>query len=352
MMISDEQYMQRCLELARKGIGYVAPNPMVGAVLVYEDRIIGEGWHEHYGQPHAEVNAIKDAVSKGNKALMSQATLYVSLEPCAHHGKTPPCDQLIIQSEIPRVVIGCRDPFPSVNGKGIEHLIKAGIEVNVGVLERDCIELNKRFFCFHINKRPYIVLKWAQTEDGFVGSGTTDRLLISGSVTNRLVHCWRSEEAAIMVGSGTVALDNPQLTNRSGTGAQPVRVVLDRELKLLQAYHVFDGTLRTIILNKHKDEENNVSYVRLNPQLDIVEGICDALYQNFVQSVLIEGGARLLNLFIESGCWDEARVIINTSLKVGSGIPAPVLTDGIIQRNEAYGHDKITYWINPKNNIS
>jgi len=334
MTISDEQYMQRCLELARKGIGYVAPNPMVGAVLVYEDRIIGEGWHEHYGQPHAEVNAIKDAVSKGNKALMSQSTLYVSLEPCAHHGKTPPCDQLIIQSEIPRVVIGCRDPFPSVNGKGIEHLIKAGIEVKVGVLERDCIELNKRFYCFHINKRPYIVL------------------LISGSVTNRLVHRWRSEEAAIMVGSGTVLLDNPKLTNRSGTGAQPVRIVLDRKLNLPHSFQVFDSTSKTIILNQLKEEEKIVSYVQLDPQLDIVKGVCEALHKNNIQSVLVEGGARLLFLFIETGCWDEARVITNTMLQVGVGLAAPVLTNAELQKKDQYDHDIISYWINQKNNNS
>ncbi len=352
MMTSDEQYMQRCLELARKGIGYVAPNPMVGAVLVYEDRIIGEGWHEHYGQPHAEVNAIKDAVSKGNKSLMSQSTLYVSLEPCAHHGKTPPCDQLIIQSEIPRVVIGCRDPFPLVNGKGIEHLIKAGIEVKLGVLERDCIELNKRFFCFHFNKRPYIVLKWAQTEDGFIGSGTTDRLLISGSAANRLVHRWRSEEAAIMVGSATVALDNPQLTNRSGTGAQPVRIVLDRELNLPHSFHIFDSTVKTIILNQLKEEEKIVSYVKLDPQLDIVQGVCEALYKNNIQSVLVEGGARLLSLFIETGCWDEARVITNTMLKVGVGLAAPVLSNAELKKKDQYDNDIISYWINHKNNNS
>jgi diaminohydroxyphosphoribosylaminopyrimidine deaminase/5-amino-6-(5-phosphoribosylamino)uracil reductase len=349
MMISDEQYMQRCLELARKGAGFVAPNPMVGAVLVCQDRIIGEGWHEQYGQPHAEVNAIRDAIDKGNESLISQSTLYVSLEPCAHHGKTPPCDQLIIQYKIPRVIIGCRDPFPAVNGKGIDHLINAGIDVVVGVWEDECIELNKRFFCFHIKKRPYIILKCAQTADGFIGSGTTDRLMISGEVTNQLVHRWRSEEAAIMVGSGTVALDNPQLTNRSGTGSQPVRVVLDRELKLPTTFHVFDGNVRTIILNQFKNDQNIVSYVQLNPQLDIVKGVCEALYKNNIQSVLIEGGARLLSLFIESGYWDEARVITNTMLKAGRGVAAPELADAIIHRDEQYGDDKIIYWINPKN---
>jgi diaminohydroxyphosphoribosylaminopyrimidine deaminase/5-amino-6-(5-phosphoribosylamino)uracil reductase len=352
MLTKDELYMQRCLALARKGAGYVAPNPMVGAVLVYDDRIIGEGWHELYGQAHAEVNAIKDAVSKGNESLISRSTLYVSLEPCAHQGKTPPCDQLIIQYKIPHVIIGCRDPFPSVNGKGIEHLINAGIEVKLGVLERECMELNKRFFCFHINKRPFIILKWAQTSDGFIGSGTAERLLISGSSANRLVHRWRSEEAAIMVGSGTVALDNPQLTNRSGTGAQPVRVVLDRDLKLSPTFHVFDGAVRTIILNQVKQEENDLSYVQLNPQLDIVEGVCDALYKNNIQSVLVEGGARLLSLFIQSGCWDEARVITNTMLKAGVGLAAPVLTNAQLQQKDQFDNDSISYWINHKNNNS
>ena len=204
-MTTDEQYMFRCLELAVKGLGRVAPNPLVGAVLVHDNQIIGEGWHQEYGKAHAEVNCILDAIEKGNELLIAQSSLYVSLEPCAHQGKTPPCDQLIIRHKIRRVVIGCRDPFPEVNGKGIAHLHAAGIEVVEGVLESQCLKMNKRFFCFHQKQRPYIILKWAETADGFIGSGTKERILISGAATNLLVHQIRSQEAAIMVGSNTVA---------------------------------------------------------------------------------------------------------------------------------------------------
>lgn len=338
--------MQRCLDLAQKGAGYVAPNPMVGAVLVYGDSIIGEGWHQQFGQSHAEVNAIRDAVNKGNESLISRATLYVSLEPCAHHGKTPPCDQLIIEHKIPRVVIGCRDPFPDVNGKGIENLIKAGIDVKVGVLETDCKKINKRFFCFHLNKRPYIILKWAQTADGLIGSGTTDRLMISGAAVQRLVHRWRSEEAAIMAGSRTIMLDNPQLTNRSGAGAQPVRVVLDRELQLNRHFHVFDGSVKTIILNQLKTEQNTVHYYRINPDKHIAGEICDALLHLQLQSVLIEGGAQLLSFFIESGIWDEARVITHTSMNAGEGVHAPDLKQAVLDHTDQFEREIVYYYQN------
>ncbi len=237
----DESFMHRCLELARLGAGYVAPNPMVGAVLLHEGRIIGEGWHKEYGKAHAEVNCI-NAVKESERQFISQSTLYVSLEPCAHHGKTPPCTDLIIRHKIPRVVIGCRDSFKEVDGKGIEKLKAAGIEVETAVLEQECRELNKRFFTFHTKQRPYIILKWAQTSDGFIAplippkvgisEPQTQRLFISNEYSNILVHQWRSEEAAIMVGTNTALLDNPELTTRLWPGPSPVRLVIDLNLRL------------------------------------------------------------------------------------------------------------------------
>lgn len=348
MLTKDEQYMQRCLDLALKGIGAVAPNPMVGAVLVYDNRIIGEGWHEYYGGPHAEVNCIRDAIQRGNEALLSNATLYVSLEPCSHHGKTPPCDQLIINHKIPKVIISCRDPFHQVNGKGVEHLRGNGIETSLGILQKEAIQINKRFFCQHILQRPYIILKWAQTADGYIGTGTSDRLMISSEITNKLVHRWRSEESAIMVGSRTVMLDNPYLTNRSGIGGQPVRVVLDRKLRLKNNFHVFDGSVKTIILNQIKNQEGVLNYLKLDPAYNLVEAICMSLNKQNIQSVLIEGGAQLLSLFIQSGCWDEARVITNTAMKSESGVKAPLLS-GVVYHEQRLEYDAIIYYYNYQN---
>jgi diaminohydroxyphosphoribosylaminopyrimidine deaminase/5-amino-6-(5-phosphoribosylamino)uracil reductase len=349
MLSADQQYMQRCLDLALKGSGFVAPNPLVGAVLVCNNKIIGEGAHLRYGGPHAEVNCIEDAIKQGNGHLLSQSTLYVSLEPCSHHGKTPPCDALIISKKIPAVVIGCRDLFSEVNGKGIGHLKENGIEVTVGVLEQECKTINKRFFCQHTLHRPYIILKWAETADGFMGSGTTARLRISGSTTNMLVHRWRSEEAGIMVGSNTVRLDNPYLTNRSGVGAQPVRVIIDRSLSLDNSFHVMDGSAKTIILNNIKDESGKLIYQKLNPSLSFTQAICESLLKNNIQSVLIEGGAKLLHLFIESGCWDEARVITNTSLKVGNGVKAPALFNAAEGHKLCMQYDNIDFYFNSQN---
>ena len=270
--------MWRCLELARLGGGYTAPNPMVGAVLVYEDRVIGEGYHQVYGQAHAEVNCV-NSVAAEDVPLISRSTLYVSLEPCAHFGKTPPCADLIIRMRIPRVVVGCRDPFPQVNGKGIEKLLAAGVEVRVGVLEEECMELNRRFFTFNTLHRPYIVLKWAQSANGRIagaklawrrhgcgswragggvggwealGEGVGERVLISNEYTNRLVHKWRSEEAAILVGTRTALADDPSLTVRLWSGPDPVRLVIDKELVLPASLQLFDGKVRTIVFNMVK----------------------------------------------------------------------------------------------------
>ncbi len=337
--------MYRCLELANRGAGYVAPNPMVGAVLVHDDVIIGEGWHQQYGQAHAEVNCITHLADRGNlmnntNDLISNSTLYVSLEPCAHTGKTPPCADMIIKHKIPKVVIGCRDPFPEVNGKGIEKLQAAGVEVAVGVLEDECRELNKRFFTFHEKNRPYIILKWAQTGDGYISSSpqtplhrrgvwgelAAGRLFISNEYTNRLVHKWRSEEAAILVGTNTALLDDPALTNRLWTGPSPVRVVLDMNLRLPVSLKLFDGSVKTIVLNSSKQEEDgNLFYYKIDKEKNIVRQLPDALHQLNIQSVLVEGGAVLLQSFIDEGLWDEIRVIKNEELITNTGLNAPVL---------------------------
>jgi len=338
--------MQRCLDLARLGAGYVAPNPMVGAVLVHEGRIIGEGYHRQYGKAHAEVNCLA-AVKEEDIPLIQSATMYVSLEPCAHFGKTPPCADLIIAKKIPRVVVGCRDPFPEVDGKGIEKLRAAGVEVEVGVLEKECIGLNKRFFTFHTRCRPYIVLKWAQSANGKIGAGG-DRVLISNEYSNRLVHKWRSEEAAILVGTNTALSDDPALTVRLWEGPQPIRLVLDRELRLPGSLKVFDGQERTIVFNTIKQEEgDNLLYYRLNKEDSLVPQIMKALYESRILSVLVEGGARLLQSFIDEGAWDEARVITNNGLEIPDGLAAPVLKNALTPSVETLLSDTIRYYNNP-----
>ena len=317
--------MHRCIELAKAGTGAVAPNPMVGAVLVHNDRIIGEGYHMQYGQAHAEVNCI-NAVALADQYLIPASTLYVSLEPCAHFGKTPPCADLIIAKKIATVVIGCRDPFKEVDGKGIEKLLAAGVRVIQPVLETACKELNKRFFTFHTKHRPYILLKWAQTAKGITGNDDHSRLLISNAYSNRLVHKWRSEEAAILVGTNTALFDDPSLTTRLWKGAHPVRLVMDMDLRLPASLKLFDGSVRSIVFNSLKQEEQpNLSYYKLTKESSIVQQVCDALYQLQLQSVLVEGGTQLLQSFIDENLFDEARVITNTGLQTTAGIPAPQL---------------------------
>ena len=370
--------MHRCLELAQLGAGYVAPNPMVGAVLVHEGRIIGEGWHKEYGKAHAEVNCI-NAVQEEDRQFISQSILYVSLEPCAHYGKTPPCADLIIHYNIPRVVIGCRDPFKEVDGKGIEKLKAAGIEVETALLEQECRELNKRFFTFHTKQRPYIILKWAQTSDGYmapliplqgktleqvnkkISSFINDtkappaegfgeaRLFISNEYSNILVHQWRSEEAAIMVGTNTALHDDPALTTRLWPGPSPVRLVIDLNLRLPVSLKVFDGSERTIVFNTIKeDEKPNLSFIKLDKEKQFVPQLMDVLYRLPFQSVLVEGGAALLQTFIESGVWDEARVIVNGELSIGNGLPAPVLKNEQLVMEEKISTDTISYFRNSK----
>jgi len=335
--------MRRCLELARLGAGHVAPNPMVGAVLVFEDRIIGEGYHHRYGGPHAEPDCI-DSVSPADKDLIARSTLYVSLEPCAHHGKTPPCADLIVRMGIPRVVIGCRDPFPEVNGKGIERLRAAGINVQVGILEKECVQLNKRFFTFHLQHRPYIVLKWAQTANGLIARDG-GRLRISNDITNRLVHKWRSEEASILVGPRTALLDDPALTARLWTGPDPVRLVIDKELQLPSSLQLFDGKVKTIVFNNVKHGvEGHLHYYQLAADTSLIHQVAMALHQLRLQSVLIEGGARLLQSFIDEGYWDEARVITNEQLELSAGLPAPRLLNAHRCLHETLLSDTIRFY--------
>lgn len=346
-----DQYMYRCLQLARLGKGKVAPNPMVGAVLVHEGRIIGEGWHRKWGGAHAEVECVA-SVADADRPLIADATMYVSLEPCAHWGKTPPCADLILAQQIKNVVVGCRDPFPLVAGKGIEKLHAAGVEVVMGVLERECRELNRRFFTFHTEHRPYVVLKWAQTGDGKISCGDA-RLKISHAQTDRLVHRWRSEEAAILVGTNTALADDPELSTRLWPGSNAVRLVTDVRGRLPKALKLFDGSITTVVFSTQQHTINQpddvrqgrgVYYYQVADGLPLVRQLMEALNALGIQSVLVEGGARLLQSFINEGYWDEARVITNEAMAVGQGIDAPVLQQQHLDRIELMAGDSIRYF--------
>lgn len=343
----DEKYMQRCLTLAKKGAGYVAPNPMVGSVIVYEDRIIGEGYHQQYGQTHAEVNAV---ASVDHQDLLKSATIYVNLEPCAHFGKTPPCADLIIKSKIPRVVIGTIDPFASVAGKGIEKLKAAGIDVTVNVLKADCLSLNKRFFTFHKKKRPYIVLKWAQSQDGFMDINRENDekgiFWITAPETKSLVHKWRHEEAGILVGKNTVKRDNPSLTCRAFTGQSPTRFVIDQHLQLdYTHFAVGNGEVETYILtDKPKQPREKLQFIQ--PLGFDLNGMMQSLYDLDIQSVMIEGGQDTLQRFITAGLWDEARVLTG-QVVLQSGLNAPTLPKTSPLVNDfAFGKDRINIYSN------
>lgn len=335
--------MHRAIELASKAAGYTAPNPMVGAVLVYNDRIIGEGYHKLYGQPHAEVNCIQ-AVSDEDRPFIARATMYVTLEPCAHFGKTPPCADLIIKHKIPKCVIGVRDPFTEVDGKGIEKLKAAGVEVELGVMEKECRDLNKRFFEFHTRKRPYIILKWAQTANGMIGT-THARLYITNDITNRLVHKWRSEEMAILVGTNTAVSDDPALTNRLHPGPQPLRMVVDLNLRIPTGSKLLDGSVRTTVFNSSKTEEKlNLLYHKVDKNRDFIEQFPGIVYEMGIQSVLVEGGSHLLQSFIDAGIWDEARVITNEKLFIEQGITGPRLNHALLTKEEQILNDRIRYF--------
>jgi len=323
---------------------------MVGSVLVFENRIIGEGYHRAYGQAHAEVDCLA-SVKEEDVPLIQQSTLYVSLEPCAHFGKTPPCADLIVNKKIPKVVIGCRDPFVQVNGKGIEKLEAAGIEVEVGILEKECIDLNRRFFHFHTQHRPYVVLKWAQTQDGFLAGNSASRLKISNPYSDRLVHKWRSEEVGILVGTNTAVNDDPQLNTRLWSGKNPVRIIIDMNKRLPAWLKVFDGSVPTIVFNRHEHSLpfeklsaynlTGVQYYQVTEDVSIVHQVLNGLYRLGIQSILVEGGAQLLQSFIEEEAWDEARVMTNEELSIGKGLSAPILRNGTLVQTDALFSDVI-----------
>jgi diaminohydroxyphosphoribosylaminopyrimidine deaminase/5-amino-6-(5-phosphoribosylamino)uracil reductase len=337
-----ERYIARCLQLAAFGGGEVAPNPMVGAVLVVDGKIIGEGYHCAFGQPHAEVNAIA-SVKAQNAELLSKSTLYVNLEPCAHHGKTPPCTELIIRSGIPKVVVGNIDPNPKVAGKGIKILQNAGIEVITGVLENECRELNKRFFTFIEKKRPYIFLKWAQTADGFLDKKRENTceppLVISNELTKLLTHKIRTENQAILVGTNTALLDNPKLSARRWAGKNPVRLVIDAKRRIPENFNIFDGMQPTIIFTEKTNNlhKNNVDFINIDFSKNIINNLLTAIHEQNIHSVLVEGGTSLLNAFIQSGLWDYAQVEI-APLAIGSGIAAPTLAKLPTKENLYNGH--------------
>lgn len=319
-MLNDEDYMERCLALAERGLGYVAPNPLVGSVIVDQGEVIGEGYHQFFGGAHAELNAISSV--KEQKRL-KQATMYVNLEPCCHFGKTPPCAELIIKNRIPRVVVGTVDINPRMAGKGIERLKKAGIEVTVGVKETDCNFLNRRFNCYFKNERPYVVLKWAQTSDAFIAKSDFSSKWISNEDSRTLAHKWRSEEASVLIGRNTAHYDNPRLTVRRTDGANPIRIVIDRQLKLSQDLKLFKEGAQTIVFNeKISKEAGHVSYLGIEFDDDLLFTLMKALIEREIQSVLVEGGAVLLSSFIKSGLWDEARVF-TAQKSFGDGISAP-----------------------------
>lgn len=323
-MNTDELFMKRCLELAYLGVGAVFPNPMVGAVIVHQGKIIGEGYHKKYGEAHAEVNAVN---SVKDTSLLSEATIYVSLEPCAHFGKTPPCADLLVLHKFKKVVIACQDTFSEVSGKGIERLKNAGIEVVVGVLEQEARELNHRFFTFHEQKRPYVILKWAQTKDGFIDRNRTQHEKginwITGKGTKQLVHKWRSEEMAILVGKTTVLNDNPSLTVREWRGNNPIRIILDSSLEIPENVAVFSKDAPTIVFNtKQNREEGTTRWIKL--ENNSIAEILAELYRQNIQSVIVEGGKKILESFLDNGVWDEARILIgNTEFKEGIKAPLP-----------------------------
>lgn len=351
-MNTHEKYMQRCIELAQKGKKDVAPNPMVGCVIVHDSNIIGEGYHQKYGEAHAEVNAIN---SVKNKNLLKKATLYVNLEPCSHFGKTPPCADLIIEHKIPYVVIGTIDSHAKVCGQGIAKLIKAGIDVKTGIMENECKELNKRFFTFHEKKRPYIILKWAQTSDGFIDAERNHEnqqaLKITNEQSNLLSHEWRSHEQAIMVGKNTALLDNPRLTTRNVAGKNPLRITTDKNLNIHKDYYLLDKSTPTLIFTSiEKHSENNLEYVKIDFDKAIIPQILNVLYSKNIQSLIVEGGYNVLKSFISEGYWDEARIFISEQ-KIHKGINSPEINGKLISK-ETIENDTLMIYSNPAVDIT
>ncbi len=340
-----EKYIKRCIQLAKNGLGTTRPNPMVGSVIVHNNSIIGEGYTSAYGGNHAEVNAI---ASVKDKILLKDATLYVSLEPCSHHGKTPPCADLIVASKIPKVVVGVIDDNELVGGKGVAHLRANGCDVVVGVLENECKEINKRFFTLHNKKRPYIILKWAQTKDGFIDilrdeDAEAKPTWISNKYSQQLVHKWRAEEHAILVGTNTVIADNPRLNVRRWKGESPIRLIVDNSMRIPHDFHVFDGSIKTILFTSSgslfQQEKENITIESIDYSMDVAKQICDILVENNIQSVIVEGGAQTLRGFINNDLWDEARIFIG-DVTFGKGLKAPEI-DGILKSVEKIDTDML-----------
>ena len=345
MKALDEFYMHRCLQLARCAAGSTSPNPQVGAVIVCDDRIIGEGYHIRAGEPHAEVNAVR-SVKPADRRLLPQSTIYVTLEPCSHYGKTPPCCDLIIKEGIRRVVIGTTDNNECVNGEGIARMKKAGIDVVVGVLENDCYAINRPFFAYNRLARPTVTLKWAQTADGFIDvarEGGTP-LRISTPVSQVAVHKLRAMHDAVLVGTRTALLDNPSLNLRHWTGRAPLRLVIDRAGVLPVTLNLFDGLLPTVVYTEKAVAEKigkNIEQIVLDFSKDVVPQILAHLHSLKVQSLLVEGGAKLLQSFINASLWDDARVEVNNSIVVGSGVPAPIISQSCLSAKKICGGNDI-----------
>lgn len=348
-MPSHELFMRRCLDLALLGKGNVSPNPLVGALILHDGKIIAENYHQHYGEAHAEVLVVREVLEKyGDRAeeMLRQSTLYVSLEPCSHYGKTPPCADLIIKHGIPRVVSAMKDPSAKVNGKGLQRLREHGVEVIDGVLEDDAKWINRRFITQVQKNRPYILLKYAQTADGYMAPDPLEKKWITGKVSDQLVHRWRSEEDAILVGSGTAIADNPKLDVREWQGRNPKRILIDRSLSVPESHFLFDDRAETIIFNEVKTEwKNGIKYIALeNYGLYLAQQIAYQLYLMDIQSVVVEGGIKVLETFINANLWDEAQVFTSATCW-GSGRLAPQLT-GEIKSSMRLGEDKLTQIIN------
>ncbi|CAM1354323.1 bifunctional diaminohydroxyphosphoribosylaminopyrimidine deaminase/5-amino-6-(5-phosphoribosylamino)uracil reductase RibD [Tenacibaculum insulae] len=355
--MNHKKYIKRALQLSKNGLGTTRPNPTVGAVIVYNDKIIGEGFTSVYGENHAEVNAINSVI---DKTLLKEATIYVTLEPCSHFGKTPPCADLIVKNQLKNVVIGCVDTNSLVAGKGIERLKNAGINVIVGVLEDACKKHHKRFFTVQNKNRPYIILKWAQSQDGFIAPKTKNEqkpVWISNRYSQQLVHKWRSDEHAILVGTNTVIADNPKLNVRSWSGNNPVRIVLDANLRLSDELHVFDESVKTIVLFdfKSKKKETRRKECQFERSRELIfesidfssraaEQICEVLQKHKIQSVIIEGGTQTLQTFIDAKLWDEARVFTG-NITLNNGVVAPVLKGELI-KEKSIENDVLKTYIN------
>jgi diaminohydroxyphosphoribosylaminopyrimidine deaminase / 5-amino-6-(5-phosphoribosylamino)uracil reductase len=343
----NEIFMERCLHLAALGAGSVAPNPMVGAVLVYENRIIGEGWHKAFGGPHAEVNCF-DSVQAEDKHLIKDCTLYVSLEPCSHFGKTPPCTMRIIREGVKRVVVGMCDPFAKVNGLGIKQLKEAGVEVVEGVLAEKCAFQNRRFLHFHTAKLPFVHVKWAQTADGFMGGMEPEpRLMITSPITARLVHKWRWEEGYVLIGAGTAIADDPTLNARFWVPFGVKKIIIDPSLRVPHIGPLFENESEVFIINGIKNtKEESIRFVQMDFRSPtLVKDMLASLYSLDVQSIFVEGGFTTLNEFIKSGCWKEAHVLTNPRLSIGDGIRAPELSKEFLVQEGYIGNDAFSYYL-------